>query len=102
MCGERWRCTDLILRTCGGSGLTSLYENTDINATQTYPDGAGPKGTAAGVYQGCVSEVPGQRALTGAYYADVENMTLEACVTYCFERGFALAGAEYMQECFCK
>lgn len=88
-------------RTCGGPSLMSVYNNTDVNATQTVVDGAGPTGVAAGIYQGCASEIPGSRALTGACYADVNGMTLESCGTFCFGRGFALAGTEYTQECFC-
>lgn len=55
----------------------SLYNNTNVGATNTFVEGAGPASAAAGFYQGCVAEVP--RALTGGSYADVNNMTLEAC-----------------------
>lgn len=89
-------------RTCGGTNLVSLYNNTNVGASQTVPDGAGPTGPAAGIYQGCASEIPnGQRALTGPSKVDVNGMTLEICGAFCFSQGFALAGTEYMQECYC-
>lgn len=89
-------------RLCGGSNLMSLFNNTNISPSSTVPDGAGPTGAAAGVYKGCASEGTSGRALTGASYVDSANMTLEACGSYCFGKGFTLAGSEYSSECYCR
>ncbi|WWC57615.1 uncharacterized protein I303_100147 [Kwoniella dejecticola CBS 10117] len=49
---------------------------------------------------GCISEGPSGRALAAASFAN-NNMTRGACVSWCNDRGYPLAGVEYGRECYC-
>lgn len=49
---------------------------------------------------GCTAEGPTGRALIGASRTS-PNMTRASCAAFCQEKGFALAGAEYSDECYC-
>ena len=51
-------------------------------------------------YAGCYTD-NGGRVLQDAYYGDGTSMTDESCVSFCNARGYAFAGTEYAQECFC-
>ncbi|CCC06458.1 hypothetical protein SMACR_04850 [Sordaria macrospora] len=50
-------------------------------------------------YDGCYTEV--DRTIGAAAYADDEDMTNEACISFCTARGFQYAGTQYAQECYC-
>lgn len=41
------------------------------------------------------------RTLNGASYADGAAMTIGTCLSFCASKGFAYAGTEYSQECWC-
>lgn len=47
----------------------------------------------------CIEEVNG-RALTGAGTAG-DKMTVPACISFCSDKGFSMAGLEYGGECYC-
>ena len=47
----------------------------------------------------CIQEVAG-RSLRGAGFQN-PAMTVDMCTSYCNVRGFAMAGVEYGQECYC-
>ncbi|GJE85352.1 DUF1996 and WSC domain-containing protein [Phanerochaete sordida] len=49
---------------------------------------------------GCIAEGTSGRALTGASTTS-PNMTLNACAAYCGAGGFAFAGVEFGDECYC-
>ena len=49
---------------------------------------------------GCIAEAPSGRALTWMSTTS-PNMTRAACVAFCAGKGFALAGVEYSDECYC-
>ncbi|KAI1789216.1 WSC-domain-containing protein [Ganoderma leucocontextum] len=49
---------------------------------------------------GCIAEGMNGRALTGASTTN-PNMTPASCAAFCEEEGFALAGVEYSDECYC-
>ncbi|KAM5541685.1 hypothetical protein V8D89_004666 [Ganoderma adspersum] len=49
---------------------------------------------------GCIEEGASGRALTGASTTS-PNMTRAACAAFCAGKGFALAGVEYSDECYC-
>ena len=84
---------------CGGPNLLSVYNNTLSTATFTAP-GAGATPDAAGVYVGCYSEATSGRTLSAASTTSL-NMTLEYCRTFCSAGGYAYAGSEYSDECYC-
>lgn len=50
--------------------------------------------------QGCFTDNVNSRALGGKFYFDAA-MTEESCISYCSSNGFAYAGVEYSQECYC-
>ncbi|KAK1782113.1 hypothetical protein QBC45DRAFT_345145 [Copromyces sp. CBS 386.78] len=50
-------------------------------------------------YDGCYTEV--DRTIGAAAYADDDDMTNEACISFCTARGFQYAGTQYAQECYC-
>ena len=49
---------------------------------------------------GCIAEGTNGRALTGAITTS-PNMTRATCVEFCASKGFALAGVEFADECYC-
>ena len=49
---------------------------------------------------GCIAEGASGRALTGASTTSA-NMTRATCAAFCAGKGFALAGVEYSDECYC-
>ncbi|KAL5480284.1 hypothetical protein ACEPAI_1554 [Sanghuangporus weigelae] len=63
--------------------------------------------------QGCFTDDPASRTLTGATYADTTGMTVENCITFCSgsntgangipvqSSSFIFAGVEFGQECYC-
>ena len=51
-------------------------------------------------YMGCANEPTGQRALSAASYTS-DNMTTEACQSFCAGKGAPMAGTEYGAECYC-
>ncbi|KAK7696501.1 hypothetical protein QCA50_001159 [Cerrena zonata] len=51
--------------------------------------------------QGCITDNPGARSLTGSAFTDTVNMTVESCVNFCVQGGFIFAGLEFSQECYC-
>ncbi|CAL1701840.1 unnamed protein product [Somion occarium] len=51
--------------------------------------------------QGCITDNPGARSLTGSTFTDTQAMTVESCVNFCVSGGFVFAGLEFSQECYC-
>ena len=49
---------------------------------------------------GCIAEGTSGRALVGASMTNL-NTTRAACVAFCELKGFALAGVEFSDECYC-
>ncbi|SCO42989.1 related to glyoxal oxidase precursor [Fusarium fujikuroi] len=52
-------------------------------------------------YLGCYVDSVSKRALDGPVHYDTEGLTAETCVAHCVGLGYAFAGMEYAQECFC-
>ncbi|KAI8806738.1 WSC domain-containing protein [Cladochytrium replicatum] len=73
---------------CGGEGVLSLYHCPRPTTFQ---------------YFGCYSEgvIPDHRALDKSGFSDPIGMTVQLCTEYCGNKGYALAGLEYGQECWC-
>ena len=51
-------------------------------------------------YLGCANEPGGVRALGGATYTS-NNMTNEACQSFCVSKDSTMAGTEYGTQCYC-
>lgn len=91
-------CSGLSTENCGGPSTFDLFVNqallTAANAhTSTIPSGY--------TLTGCIAEGSSGRALTGASTTSASGMSRGACVAFCQSKGFALAGVEYGQECYC-
>ncbi|KAF7334401.1 Copper radical oxidase [Mycena venus] len=52
-------------------------------------------------YQGCYPDKRTDRILSDATYTDGQNMSIEACTSYCCTGGYSYAGMEYGKECYC-
>ncbi|KAK0545893.1 hypothetical protein OC845_004877 [Tilletia horrida] len=106
-------CPNDPTQVCGDSGYLSVfYDKLAYNATSgTFLPGAytGPANLANVTapngkvynYVGCAADNSNPRPLTGYSYTDSKNMTVENCVATCSSKGFAWAGLEYAQECYC-
>ncbi|KAL6310273.1 copper radical oxidase [Sparassis latifolia] len=62
---------------------------------------SGPNLPASWTSQGCYTDNPASRTLTGSTYTDTTNMTVESCVSFCIADSYVYAGVEYAQECYC-
>ncbi|KAH6653915.1 WSC domain-containing protein [Truncatella angustata] len=80
-------------QTCGGASLLSVYKNDTVRAASWVP------GVGGYVYAGCYDE--GKGRAVGDFRAADAAMTVDACVGICGGKGFAWAGLEYGQECWC-
>lgn len=58
-------------------------------------------GSNSATYKGCYVDSTSARALSGASYADANDMTTETCGTFCLSKGFNVFGTEYAGECYC-
>ncbi|KAJ9114082.1 hypothetical protein QFC22_005902 [Naganishia vaughanmartiniae] len=95
-----------------GHGIKALPGNNPVTiAGSTYVSNAnnsaiGYIGTTSTIpidysYVGCIAEGSLGRALTGASWISATAMTRGACVSFCSDKGFAYAGVEFGQECYC-
>ncbi len=88
-------CAGDPLQVCGGSNRLNVYNNMAFNAPALVP--------AVGNYslQGCYSELAQGRAVQGYMFTNSTGMRPSLCVDACSSRGYAVAGVEYGQECWC-
>jgi hypothetical protein len=97
--------------TCGGANRIAIYEYSITPALKTgTPIFASPTLAARSVdikslYTaiGCYEDSKSSRIL-GKYIVPsgtAQDMTVEICVTACYDSGLPYAGLEYGQECFC-
>lgn len=76
---------------CGGANTLSLYNNPSM-----YIPPVMSVIKSGYSLTGCIAEASSGRALQGASLSN-GNMTRGACVSFCSDRGFPLAGVEYGQ-----
>ncbi|CZS94127.1 uncharacterized protein RAG0_04170 [Rhynchosporium agropyri] len=81
---------------CGGSNALSVSTNSALATTNS----AGSALLASWFSKGCYSDNYPSRILSSST-ASSSALTLEACITFCNNGGFSLAGVEYGQECYC-
>ncbi|KAJ8065071.1 hypothetical protein OCU04_005784 [Sclerotinia nivalis] len=89
-------CTGNNNESCGGNDILSVYQDTTFPTVDT---------TTISDYSpmGCYSDL-GPNGRTLAWRQDQipdANLTIEACLHACKEGGYAFAGVEYSQECYC-
>lgn len=55
------------------------------------------------VSMGCYKDatIRTRRALQGAFFSDINRMTIERCLLHCNSKSFPFAGMEFSSECFC-
>ncbi|XP_071849045.1 sialate:O-sulfotransferase 2-like [Apostichopus japonicus] len=55
------------------------------------------------VYMGCYKDATTKyrRALQGAFYTDINRMTIERCLQHCSLKSYPFAGLEFSSECYC-
>lgn len=63
-----------------------------------YTDVSGTRGWR---YVGCVKDPAGQARTLGGAQEDQPGMTVDVCVKFCEDKGFAYAGVEFKTQCFC-
>ncbi|KAF7949209.1 hypothetical protein EAE96_008376 [Botrytis aclada] len=89
-------CTGDNTKSCGGNDILSVYQDTTFPIVDS---------TIISDYQpmGCYSDL-GPNGRTLAWKQDQipnADLTIEACLHACKEGGYAFAGVEYSQECYC-
>ncbi|TGO57116.1 hypothetical protein BCON_0069g00100 [Botryotinia convoluta] len=89
-------CTGDNTESCGGNDILSVYQDTTFPTVDS---------TTISDYQpmGCYSDL-GPNGRTLAWKQDQipnADLTIEACLHACKEGGYAFAGVEYSQECYC-
>ncbi|KAF4575259.1 WSC domain-containing protein [Pleurotus pulmonarius] len=87
----------LFLLSFVSATLASPQAHQYLNRRQNIP-AALPEGWSS---QGCYTDEPGARTLTGASYSSGDAMTVESCISFCSDANFPLAGVEFSRECFC-
>ncbi|KAF5874707.1 putative wsc domain containing protein [Botrytis fragariae] len=103
--------------TSGGQVFTSIvtvhastliYQTVSVTAGQVLPTGSSvssstPAAISGYSYAGCYADQESSRALSGVTFADVGQgaVSNSACVAYCEEKGYSVAGTEYGGQCFC-
>lgn len=88
-------CTGDPTQSCGGSAEFLNVYNYTLTLSPVIPPAVGDF-----LYQGCYTEVAG-RTVSGYSFTNTTGMTVEMCVERCRDRGWKVAGLEYMQECYC-
>ncbi|KAF3041491.1 hypothetical protein E8E12_001152 [Didymella heteroderae] len=94
-----WPCSDreAVGEACGGSQRLSVYElNPDFARVPVTSPGSGSFASL-----GCYSDNVAGRALPVQLNVGDGGLTVERCTAACASEGFAIAGVEYGQECFC-
>ncbi|OSD05015.1 WSC-domain-containing protein [Trametes coccinea BRFM310] len=106
--------------TCGGNWAMNLFKQNNIAIANPTPSSASSVSSAAQPSAsasapsnstnvsglpagwtaiGCASDVPSRTLNVDAYTS--EQMTINACIAHCAERGHSMAGLEYARECYC-
>lgn len=78
----------------------SINRAADEGPLAMFEPAPGDKLGGSSVFVGCVADNGNPRPLTGASFT-ADNMTIEICVAFCEDKGYALAGLEYSRECYC-
>ncbi|KAH8879637.1 WSC-domain-containing protein [Thozetella sp. PMI_491] len=81
--------------TCGGRSRVSVYKN------NTYVQPSLVQSSGAAVLQGCYVDSSSARLLSKYTWTSSTTMSVDACVSTCSKRGFAVSGVEYGGECYC-
>ena len=92
-------CAGNANEVCGGPNLMSIY-NTGTLVTYGPPSPVTSGLPTGWSYTGCFTDNKNGRILGFTYGAN-SGMTVEKCIAGCSSAGYAIAGLEYMTECYC-
>ncbi|KAF4612379.1 hypothetical protein D9613_004600 [Agrocybe pediades] len=93
---------DSTLNACGGASLISVWENTGANngSGPVIPQNKGTVGTWS--FAGCFQDAVGSNPRTLLERLDIPaGITIETCTARCGSMGYAIAGLEFGEECWC-
>ncbi|EFQ96906.1 WSC domain-containing protein 2 [Nannizzia gypsea CBS 118893] len=82
----------------GGAVVSDSFKNTADLGSMCVPFGSNGTTMPDYTFDGCYTDTPESRALTGAAFVD-GNMTVAACSGLC--KGYQFFGLEYGTECYC-
>jgi hypothetical protein len=91
------KCAGDSSATCGGSARIQVFYNSDAEAKAKASAGTLPGSWKA---YGCIVDNQSARVMT-AYRTTSATMTYNLCASTCQANGFAYAGVEYGNECYC-
>lgn len=86
--------------SCGNADRLSVYVGQDRPAILRPDVLVGPDANSQYISYGCYSDSYATRTLTGPSFT-ADNMTATVCTASCFSQGFAYAGLELGNQCFC-
>lgn len=81
---------------CGGSSRINIY-----NYTAPFTKPVLPPTIGAYNLQGCFVDSTASRGLSSYSFSNGGAMTNELCINTCSSKGYALAGTEFGDECYC-
>ena len=92
-------CAGNSTEACGAGSILSVYANgTMTNYSAPMPQKTDLPGSWE--YQGCLSDVDGDRSLAYEIVMETSNNNTN-CLSLCAEFGYNAAGTEYGEQCFC-
>jgi len=84
-----------------GWGQTNVDPPSSTSPPTTTGTAPPPTTTLGFNYLGCYSDSGSPRTLTGVQFANLGEVSTSACITYCANAGYSMAGTEYASQCFC-
>ncbi|RGP81502.1 fungistatic metabolite [Fusarium longipes] len=98
---RKMTCAGNMTQYCGGPDLLTIWNDTSYTPPVELVVGQTEIAKGMATYHGCWAEGSSGRALSSDRTADSVGMTNEKCVAFCQAGGWAYAGTEYSQECYC-
>ncbi|KDR72419.1 hypothetical protein GALMADRAFT_1344106, partial [Galerina marginata CBS 339.88] len=82
--------------TCGGSGVVSIFQNSNKGVG---PIPANKAKVGAWAFDGCFTDAVGTNPRSLLERFPIPSVTIETCTTQCAATGFSIAGLEFGEEC---
>ncbi|ADV23630.1 glucan endo-1,3-alpha-glucosidase agn1 [Cryptococcus gattii Ru294] len=96
----QYACTGDSSQKCGGVTRLGVYSLGSPTTTTTTSPASSTTSTSAATYVGCYKDNGDNRTLNGSKKIS-SSMTASVCNSYCSGLGYAYAGTEYYDECYC-
>ena len=92
-------CSGNSSELCGGPSLLNIWNSTTYSgASKSFPSTPGAVLDSSSTYLGCATDNGSSRALSAASFTNSTGMTLDACMSFCASRNYAIWGTEYSSE----